>query len=224
MNPLAVSIRTKKLGVLIKDARIHSGKSIEQCAEAIGVSSSDFIAFESGDRAPSLPEVELLAYYLEVPVDHFWGNTALSESTTTENPFEVKQLLDIRQKVIGALLRQAREEAGLPLQEVAEANGLSAEYLESIESGFEVVPLPTLEHLCRYLNRPIKEFQDEHGPVASWMNEQRLSGDFHTLSPELQVFVTKPINRPYLELAQRLSEMSVEKLRSIGEGILDITL
>jgi hypothetical protein len=47
--------------------------------------------------------------------------------------------------------------------------------------------------------------------------------DFLELSPELQAFVSKPINRPYLELAQRLSEMSVDKLRSVGEGNLEVT-
>ena len=41
---------------------------------------------------------------------------------------------------------------------------------------------------------------------------------------ELQGFVCKPINRPYLELAVRLSEMSVEKLRGVAEGLLEITL
>jgi hypothetical protein len=41
---------------------------------------------------------------------------------------------------------------------------------------------------------------------------------------DLQTFVSKPINRPYLELAQRLSEMSVDKLRSVAEGLLEITL
>jgi len=40
---------------------------------------------------------------------------------------------------------------------------------------------------------------------------------------EMQVFVSKPINRPYLELAIRLSEMSVDRLRSVAEGLLEIT-
>jgi len=37
-------------------------------------------------------------------------------------------------------------------------------------------------------------------------------------------FISKPVNRPYLQLAQRLSEMSVEKLRMVAEGLLEITL
>ena len=40
---------------------------------------------------------------------------------------------------------------------------------------------------------------------------------------DLQVFVSKPINRPYLELAIRLSEMSVDRLRAVAEGLLEIT-
>jgi hypothetical protein len=47
---------------------------------------------------------------------------------------------------------------------------------------------------------------------------------FAELSPELQDFISKPINRPYLEIAQRLGEMSVEKLRAVAEGLLEITL
>jgi hypothetical protein len=44
------------------------------------------------------------------------------------------------------------------------------------------------------------------------------------LPPELQAFVSQAVNRPYLELAVKLSSMSSEKLRSVAEGLLDITL
>jgi len=47
--------------------------------------------------------------------------------------------------------------------------------------------------------------------------------DFQNLPPEIQSFIVKPTNRPYLDLAIKLSEMSVEKLRSIAEGLLEIT-
>jgi len=41
---------------------------------------------------------------------------------------------------------------------------------------------------------------------------------------ELQEFILKPVNQPYLELAQKLSQMSVDKMRDVAEGLLDITL
>ena len=90
--------------------------------------------------------------------------------------------------------------------------------------GQQPVPVPELEILAEALNRSVREFQDKDGPVGRWMSQQQAIQAFLALSPELQQFVTKPINGPYLELAQRLSEMSVDRLRAVAEGLLEITL
>ena len=74
------------------------------------------------------------------------------------------------------------------------------------------------------VNKTIYEFQDRHSPAGHWFFEQQATQEFSKLPIELQGFVCKPINRPYLELAVRLSEMSVEKLRGLAEGLLEITL
>jgi hypothetical protein len=49
------------------------------------------------------------------------------------------------------------------------------------------------------------------------------SAKFLELPPEIQQFVCKPVNRPYLELAMRLSELNAEKLRAVAEVLLEIT-
>ena len=224
MNATALSLRTKKLGVLMRDARLASGKSVSEAAQAIGVPPAELEAYEMGEKAPSLPELELLAFSLNVPLSHFWGNMALSEREQSQDKPQPQKLLEIRQKVIGALIRQAREEAGLSLQEASERASLKPELLESYELGQAAVPLPVLEYLGNTYNHPINDFQARQDPVGARVGQQRTFDDFLELSPELQAFVSKPINRPYLELAQRLSEMSVDKLRSVGEGILEITL
>ena len=64
INPILKIIRAKKLGVLIRDAREKSGKSMEECAKAMGLSADELKAVEFGERSPSLPELEILAYYL----------------------------------------------------------------------------------------------------------------------------------------------------------------
>ena len=68
-----ITIRTKKFGVLIRDARLAARRSIQDCATAIGVKPSVFRAYEEGSKAPSLPELETLVYYLDLPIEHFWG-------------------------------------------------------------------------------------------------------------------------------------------------------
>lgn len=224
LNPLAMTLRTKILGVLIRDARLASRRGLDECAAAIGVIPSEIEAFEMGEKSPTLPQLEVLAYALNVPLEHFWGRKAISEDHDSARKLNVEPLVGLRQRMIGALLRQARLQAGLSLEEVAENVGISADELEAYELGEAGLPLVLLEALCTVLNRPVSDFLDKNGPVGIWINQQRAVQDFLNLSPELQAFVSRPVNRPYLELAQRLSEMSVEKLRAVGEGILEITL
>ena len=223
-NPIKIKIRAKKLGVLLRDARSRLGKSREECAQAIGVSPAQLQDYELGVSSPSLPEVEVLAMYLDVPLDHFWGDKTLSEAGREAGNLDLEHLISLRQRMIGALIRQARTDASLSLAELAGSLGLSAEEFEAIERGDSPIALPVLESLSALIDRPIRDFQDKHGPVGVWVEQQRALQAFLELSPEMQVFVSKPINQPYLALAQRLSEMSVDKLRAVGEGILEITL
>lgn len=223
-TPALMTIRTKKLGVLIRDARQVTGKSLEDCAQAMGVSAETLQAYEYGEQSPSLPELELLAYYLEIPLDHFWGNEVLKKNGQEQQAVDPEKILALRQRYIGALVRKTRSEAGLALEEVAQKCGLPVEQLEAYELGEQPLPFPVLEVLTGVLNTSVREFQDRHGPVGAWFQVQRAQREFANLPPEMQAFVCKPVNRPYLELAQRLSEMSVDKLRGVAEGLLEITL
>jgi transcriptional regulator with XRE-family HTH domain len=224
INPISMNIRAKKLGVLIQDSRLASGKSLEECARAAGVAPAIFESYELGEASPSLPQLEALAYDLNVPLDHFWEKTALSEAASPLEKIDREQLASLRHRMIGTLALQARTQAKLSLEDVAAQVGISARDLEAYEFGEQPIPLPVLEALSQVLDRPIETFQDRYGPVGAWMVEQRAAKNFLALPPELQAFVCKPVNRPYLELAQRLSEMSVERLRAVAEGLLEITL
>jgi len=221
---IAISIRAKKLGVLIQDARLATRKSMEECAEAIGIAPTEFEAYEMGEASPSLPKLEILSFYLGIPLEHFWGNKAISEAQSPAMILDLEQLIGLRQRMVGALLRQVRTEADLGLEEVAESAGISASDLEACEMGEAELPVPLLEAVTAQVGHPVDEFFDQHGPVGTWAGQRQSVQEFLGLPAELQAFVSRPINRPYLELAQRLSEMSVDKLRAVGEGILEITL
>ena len=220
----ARQIRAKKLGILIRDARQSAGKSVADCAEILGCTADDMEAYELGDRAPSLPELELLAYYLGVPIEQFWSQKTRSAAVSEDRKANFEALIRIRQKMVGTLLRKARLEANISLPLLAESIGISPAELESYEVGEMPLPVTILEALVNTLNLPLRDFQDRKGPVGSWIIQQRAVQSFKEMPPELQAFVSKPINRPYLELAQRLSEMSVERLRAVAEGLLEITL
>jgi transcriptional regulator with XRE-family HTH domain len=223
INPVLKIIRAKKLGVLIRDARVKSGKTIEECAQAMGISADELTAIEFGERPATLPELEILAYYLEVPLDHFWGNQVL-KTDGDEKSFDPEEIKQIRQNAIGALIRKARIEAVLSEEELADKAGIPVTTLQSYEQGEVSIPLPELEILSLVLNNSVANFEDQEGLMGSWFVEQRNMREFLVLPKELQEFIGKPVNRPYLDLAIKLSELKVERLRALAEGLLEITL
>ena len=157
-------------------------------------------------------------------MDYFWGREIVDLPRNEPQVFERDRLMRLRNRVIGASLRQARLESGLTTLELASSVGLSEEKLNSCELGEQSIPLPELEVLANSVNRTITDFQDSRGPIGKWIKQQQAMKNFDDLTPELQDFISRPINRPYLEIAQRLSEMSVDKLRTVAEGLLEITL
>ena len=220
---IQVALRSKKLGVLIRDARLAAHKSIPECAKLVGVTSGILRSWEGGRRAPSLPELEVLAYSLHLPLHQFWSKDAISDDASVTEHMNLPALIGIRQRLVGALLRQQRENAGLSLRTLSEKSGVSTARLKAYELGERPIPLPELEGLVVLLGGQIETIFDQTGPIGQWMIQQKAVQEFLQLPPEVQKFVSKPINRPYLELAMKLSSMSTEKLRSVAEDLLEIT-
>jgi len=223
IDPSNLKQRTVMIGTLIQDARRKANRAIEECADAAGMSSDQFKAYERGEQAISLPELEAVAFFLDIPIEHFWAREAAALGNNHRTISNLEQLLPLRHRMIGAIIRQARLEAGLDLEALAARTEIDSDRLEAFELGEEPVPVPELEAISGILGRSIREFQDQYGPVGVWNAQQRALQNFLAMPLELQLFIAKPVNRPYLELAVRLSDMSVEKLRAVAEGLLEIT-
>ena len=223
MNNAQIIIREKKLGLLIRDARMAERRSIKECADAIGVKPGLFRAYEEGRRSPSLPELETLVYYLKLPITHFWGRETMSESSSPVDSLDTAQLIALRQRMIGALLRQERNKINMSIRQLAAHTRINSARLNMYELGDRPISVPELESILSVMGSPIEVFFDLNATVGPWMTSQRAMQKFLDLPEEIQNFVCQPVNRPYLELAMKLSDMSKEKLRSVAEGLLDIT-
>ena len=218
------TLRTKKLGVLIRDVRLSARRNLDECAKAIGVTKGVFRAYEEGRRAPSLPELEILVFYLKLPIDHFWGKASISEEQPSAEPLDLPQLIELRQRMIGALLRQERNTASVSIKALTQETGIPTGRIKAYELGQRAIPVPELEALLTALGSRIENFFDQSGPIGEWMTDQKSVQQFLDLPKELQAFVCQPVNRPFIELAMKLSSMPTDKLRSVAEGLLDITL
>ncbi len=218
-----VALRSRKLGVLIRDARLAAHRTINECALAIGVKSGVLRSWEEGRNAPSLPELELLAYSLQIPLEQFWGKNARSDDALTTGSMNLPALVGIRQRLVGAYLRQQREKAGMSLSVMSQQAGIPTSRLKAYEMGERPIPLPELEGLAAMVGGQVESMFDQTGAIGKWMIQQKAIQAFLELTPDLQNFVSKPVNRPYLELALKLSDMSADKLRAVAENLLDIT-
>lgn len=221
---LAISILSKKMGVLLKVARTQRGESKKSCGEIIGVSSRTITKFESGEKSPSLPELEVLAYYLDLPLENFWEDTAPDHQDRMNALTNLANRLELRNLKIGAALRKYRQEAKLSMKEVAEKLGITTYRLKSYEKGTFPVPVAELNALARLYDHQLSDLVVSSGPIAEWVHSKKVGNAFVGLPKDLQDFVLKPVNRPYLEIAVKLSQMDVDQMRDVAERLLDITL
>lgn len=220
----AQTVRSKILGVLIRDARQVRELDLPACAAAAGCSTETLASIENAQTSPSLPELEILAYVLDVPLSYFWGDKVLSEQRPSERAaLPAAEVAAIRQRIVGALLRQARLKARLEPAELAASAGVTPAQLAAYELGQDPIPLPTLEGMAGRLGVPIEHFLEDEGPVGEWNSTQRAFERFSQLAPELREFVSRPINESYLRLAQRLSRLPAGELRGIAASLLEIT-
>ena len=77
-------LRAKMLGVLVRDARLNAARTEAECARIMGVALETYLSWEFGEVAPSLPQLEILAFYLGIPVSHFWGQNTLRDEYGAE--------------------------------------------------------------------------------------------------------------------------------------------
>ncbi|MBI3362433.1 MAG: helix-turn-helix transcriptional regulator [Chloroflexi bacterium] len=219
----ALAVRAKILGVLLRDARLAAGKSLKDCATVLGGTPGAYGDCELGRKPLSLPELEILAFYLDTPLSHFWGSEIISDDKPASAELHAGELLALRHRLIGAKLRAARTAAGVKRKELAAEAGISPGRLSAYEFGEKSIPIPELEVLARALGLTVDHFLERQGPIGEWDANRRAYERFEQLPPDLREFLVEPVNESYLRLAMQLAHLSVEKLRGIAEGILDIT-
>jgi transcriptional regulator with XRE-family HTH domain len=217
-----LALRDRIIGLLLREAREQAGKTKEECAEALEVSPGTITEYERGRQPISLPELEVLAYLLETPITYLLDQEADLEQKEKSLPLE--KVLNLRHRIIGALLREARHEARLTQKDLAEVLECPSSRISDYEYGKKPIPVSELETLAEHLDLSLDYFLDsQKGPIGEWHQRQVMQRRFHKLPPEMQEFVTTPVNIKYLEVAMRLAKMPAGSLRDIAEGLLEIT-
>lgn len=213
-------LRRKIIGVLIRRARLEAGKSLKETAEVLGCSPDRLSQYESGEKAPSLPETEMLARFFSVSLEDLLDETRQHEKL----PLLPPEVIPIRDKILGVQLRQARQMAGLTQKELSKAANCSTGRLSQYERGQRPIPVPELETLIEVLRLRFADLVDaDLGPDSPQARQQQNLERLNMVPQHIQEFVLNPVNVLYLEMAMKVSSLPVDTLRQLAEGLLDIT-
>lgn len=216
-------IRAKMVGVLLYDARTKAGRSLDDCARLLHISAHQVEQWEFGEAVPSLPQLELLAYYLDVPVSHFWGVNTL-EATADDLTRAQNEYMSLRDRMIGALLRLAREEVGVSVEALSAETGVPVEQINAYELGELPAPMHELTVLSNAVKKNVSYFLESGSHLGDWLAMREEWKDFTHLPPELRKFAANPLNVGFLEIAVLFSQMPADKLRRVGESVLNISM
>jgi transcriptional regulator with XRE-family HTH domain len=216
-------LRARILGVLIRDARQAAQMSREQCAQQVGVAPDTLDSWELGQTMPSLPHIELLAYTLGVPISHFWG-TDLMLTRSERQAVDLQEYVELRTRLIGALLRVARDQAHLTPDQLAADAAISTDQLAAYELGQRPIPTPVLATLASVCRVNLSYFLENGNKVGTFLMLQEDLKNFSELPDKVRHFVASPTNQPFIDLAMRLAGLRTAELRGVAEAILEITL
>jgi transcriptional regulator with XRE-family HTH domain len=217
-------LRARILGVLIRDARLSYGSSVAEIAEKLRVPPQTVESWEMGNGSPSLPQLEMLAYSLEIPISHFWSAKTYAAEDSGSAPVATEEYNQLRDRVIGVRIAVARQESSITPETLAKEAGLTADQLAAFEQGRASVPFPELTSLAAALRHPVSYFLEGTGHVGRWLALQEEYARFSDLPDEMRAFVAQLVNQPFIEIAMKLAKMPLQDLRQVGEKILDITL
>jgi transcriptional regulator with XRE-family HTH domain len=220
-----LTLRSKKLGLMLKQIRESHDQSEEGCANWLGISLQEYHAIEDGSSCASLPQIESLSYFLNFPFEFV---TNLPNSDTFDNSLPQPKnnaLVELRNKTIAILLKQKREEKKLSINQLSQNTDLPVDEIESYEGGSLPVPFTALLSIVEALEMPLDQLFSQDGPFKhEEMSSAGQTGSLPAnLSEEMVNFISKPANHPYLELAMRISKLDANKIRSIASSLLEIT-
>ncbi|MCS6848431.1 MAG: helix-turn-helix transcriptional regulator [Anaerolineae bacterium] len=216
-------LRRMTIGRLIRTAREAAGRSQKDCARFIGVSAKRFAAYEEGAREPTFTEIEALAHYLNVPV-----HALIYEEEAKRLPQvqinNLQTLMQLRLRVVGARLKQARMERGESLKAAAQAMGLTSSQLNAYELGRRPISITLLERAMAHYDLRLDRLLDLGiGPIGESQLRLEQHARFDALPDEMRAFIVAPDAAPYLAFAMHLSKLPTADLRGLTKALRKIT-
>jgi transcriptional regulator with XRE-family HTH domain len=154
---MEMNMEKEKIANRLKQIRKIKQRSLHDCANLLGISKEEYLGVEEGQHSLSLPELELLALFFEIPPESLLEDSSFSLDHYSILQDDKKPIFtNLRSKMIAAQLASERQNLGISLEEMNERTGISMEILEIYENGHSSIPLDHLALMCDQLDLSIQ--------------------------------------------------------------------
>lgn len=216
MGTEPVVLQRKIIGVLMRAAREKAHRTVNEVAQRLNVTPARIRAYERGNRDISLPELEVLALFLQTPLSFFFD----VESKVSETPPTPVRLEEMRTRrsMIGAKLKQARLADGKSKEDCAQVIGRKPAALGRYERGLSDIPIVELDTLAHFLHVNLHYFveRNPNEAEAGVIDMEHIA----KLPRDVRAFVLDVGNLPYLRMAMKFADMPTDRLKELGEILL----
>lgn len=214
-----ISSGAPRVSELLSKARQAAGKSTRECADALGIPIKRYTRLESGQEMPSLPEVEMLAYFFELPPRVFLSTEEPEYGIPKASPEQIQQLVLLRHRIISATLQLARANKKYSLKQLSAQTGIPSARIKRYELTAVPIPLNELQALCASLEIQLDDLMDQSSFAAEMQKLAQEKERYQSLPREIKDFINDPGNLPFLTLAMRLQQTGVENIESLAQGL-----
>lgn len=217
----SLRLRDKILGVTIRKARMAAGRSILDCASHLEIVPDAVDGWEFGEGRPSLRQMEMLASYLKVSVSEFWGGH--HSATAAQSVTDQDEFIALRRRLVGGLLRAAREEKGLSIEQLSIMVDVDVNLLCAYELGERVISTDQLSIFASAVDRDLEYFQEtklEPTSMSPFLAEWPLDLD---LPEELLQLAADHKTQGLFKLAAAFGQLPGDELKRIADALMAIS-
>jgi transcriptional regulator with XRE-family HTH domain len=211
--------RRRAIGAAIRAQREAANRKSRDFAAQIGLSVPALLAIENGERDASLPQLEAIAYLLDMPLQQLLQPTATALERGAPHAEQLDTIIRLRGHIIGARLKQARMAHSETPQQVMAATGIAAREIEQFEIGAKQPGLADVETLIAHYTLSIEDLLDFGiGPLGETQLRQRQQAAFDALPEPLRALFNGPHAGKHLDMALRLSTLSPDQMRELSQA------
>lgn len=206
----------------IKQVRTRKQQSIHNCAMILDISKVNYLKFENGEKPLSLPEIELLAIYLGIPLQNLFDEGPVKDDSLIILQDEVQpQYRILRQKMIRAKMNAEKANQELSIQDLHQETGIPLESLKFYENGDLPIPIHHLIKISKVLSLPMDAFFNQEIMSESGASQQKDQSNWQQEYPESDAGKRISDGDEHSPLEIAISMLPIEDQAAMAKTLLD---